>query len=77
MVSSGETRSPILEKFNGQVLGLPWQPGADTINMHLGVNLSTKKQKVRMGEEVTLETIGLIDNSTLTRQIMVSQIYAL
>ena len=77
MVSSGETRSPVLEKFNGQVLGLPWQPGNDTINMHLGVNLSAKKQKVRLGEEVTLDTMGLIDNMPLTRRIMVSQIYAL
>ena len=77
MVSSGETRSPVLEKFNGQVLGLPWQPGTDTINMHLGVNLSAKKQKVRLGEEVTLDTMGVIDNVPLTRRIMVSQIYSL
>ena len=77
MVRSGETRPSALAKFNGQVLGLPWHPGEDTINMHLGVNLSTKKQKVRSGKELTLETIGIIDNVPLTRRIMASQIYAL
>ena len=45
--------------------------------MHLGVNLSTKKQKVRLGKELTLETIGLINNVPLTRRIMASQIYTL
>ena len=77
MVSSGETRSHVLEEFNGHVLGLPWQPGTDTINMHMGVNLSNKQQKVRMGEEITLNTLGVIDNMPLTRRIMVFQIYSL
>ena len=30
--------------------------------MHLGVNLSTKKQKVRLGQELTLGTIDVIDH---------------
>merc|ERR1712101_28530 len=77
MVRSGETRSRVLEQFNGPVLGLPWQPRTDTINMHLGVNLSDKKQKVRLGEEITLDTLGVIDNVPLTRHIMVSKIYSL
>ena len=59
------------------MLGLPWHPGDDTIVTHLGVNLSTKKQKIRLGKELTLETIGLIDDVPLTRRIMASQIYAL
>ena len=77
MMSSGETRPRILEKFDGYVLGLPWKPEDDLIAMHMGVNLSAKKQKVRLGEEVTLDTLGDIDDVLLTRRVMVSQIYSL
>ena len=77
MMSSGQTRPRILKKFNGYVLGLPWKPEDDHIAMHMGVNLSTKKQKVRLGEEITLDTLGVIDDVLLTRRIMVSQIYSL
>ena len=45
--------------------------------MHMGVNLSAKKQKVRLGEEITLDTMDVIDNVLLTRRVMVSQIYSL
>ena len=77
MMSSRETRPRILEEFNGYVLGLPWEPGSDFISMHMGVNLSAKKQKVRLGDEITLDTLGVIDDVLLTRRIMVSQIYSL
>ena len=77
MVSSGETRPRVLEEFNGYVLGLPWQPGSDRINMHMGVNLSAKKQKVRLGDMITLDTLGAIDDVLLTWHVMVSQIYSL
>ena len=45
--------------------------------MHLGVNLSAKRQKVRQGQELTMKTIGAIDSAPLTRRIMASQIYGL
>ena len=77
MVSSGENRPRILENFNGYVLGLPWKPEDDLISMHMGVNLSAKKQKVHLGEEITLDTMDVIDNVLLTRREMVSQIYSL
>merc|ERR1711867_360005 len=66
MVRSGKNRPSALKKFNGQVLGLPWNPGEGSINMHLGVNLSTKRQKVRLGQELTLEMIDDIDHAPLT-----------
>ena len=47
MVRSGQNRSSALKKFNGQVLGLPWHPEEDLITMHLGVNLSAKRQKIQ------------------------------
>ena len=42
--------------------------------MHLGVNLSPRKQKIRQGAELTLETIGLLDDAPLTRRIVASQV---
>merc|ERR1711867_115402 len=77
MISSGEARPRILEEFNGYVLGLPWEPGSNLISMHMGVNLSAKKQKVCLGDEITLDTLGDIVDVLLTRRIMVSQIYSL
>ena len=74
MMSSGETRPRILKEFNGYVLGLPWQPGSDLITMHMGVNLSAKKQKVRLGDKITLDMMRVIDGVLLTRCVMVSQI---
>ena len=62
MMSSGETRPRIPEEFNGYVLGLPWEPGSDLGSMHMGVNLSAKKQKVHLGDEITLDTLGKIDD---------------
>ena len=64
-------------QFNGYVLGLPWEPGSNLISMHMGVNLSAKKQKVRLGDEITLDMLGKINDVLLTRRIMVSQIYSL
>ena len=42
--------------------------------MHLGVNLSSKKQKIRQGAELTLDTIGALDDAPLTRRIVASQV---
>ena len=77
MISSGETRPRVLDDYNGYVLGLPWEPGTDTITMHMCINLNTKKQGVRLGEEVTIDTLAQIADAQLTRRIMVSQVYSL
>ena len=45
--------------------------------MHMGVNLSAKKHKVRLGDEITLNTLGVDNDMLLTKRIMVSQIYSL
>ena len=44
------------------MLGLSWEPGSDLVSMHMGVNLSAKKQKVCLGGEIALDTLGKIDN---------------
>ena len=45
--------------------------------MHLGVNLSKRKSKVKVGPELNLSTINEIDAVQLTRHIIVSQVYAI
>ena len=44
MIRDGESRSPIIDKLGGGMLGLKWDPISDYINMHLAVNLSHKKE---------------------------------
>ena len=74
MVRSGRNQDSALEKFNGSVLGVLWDPSKDVIRMHMGVNLSPKRQKIRQGPELTLETIGALDDAPLTRRIIASQV---
>ena len=45
--------------------------------MKLEVNLSEKVQKIRQGQAVTPVTIDLLDQTVLTRRIMLSQVYAI
>ena len=72
MVRSGRNQDSALEKFNGRVLGMLWDPSEDVITMHMGVNLSPKRQKIRQGPKLTLETIGVLDDAPLTRRIIAS-----
>ena len=74
MVRSGRNQDSALKKFNGRVLGVLWDPSEDVITMHMGVNLSPKKQKIRQGPELTLETIGALDDAPLMRRIIASQV---
>ena len=45
--------------------------------MKLKVNLSMKVQKIRQGKAVTPVMIDLLEETTLTRRIMLLQIYAI
>ena len=45
--------------------------------MKLKVNLSMKVQKIRQGKPVTPVTLDLLEETTLTRRIMLLQIYAI
>ena len=56
MVRNGEHRPEILELFGGSVLGLPWDTAKDTIVIKMVVNLSARKQGVRIGKTCILET---------------------
>ena len=45
--------------------------------MKLKVNLSEKVQKIRQGQVVTPVTMELLEETVLTRRIMLSQVYAI
>ena len=77
MVRDGEDRPEVLEQFGGAILGLPWDTPTDTIHMKLEVNLSMKVQKIRQGQAVMPVTMDLLEETTLTRRIMLSQVYAI
>jgi hypothetical protein len=77
MVRKGESRPHIVEKLGGGVLGLPWDPLNDVIRFHLGVNLSKKRGKIRTEDEITALNLEQIETTTMTRRVMVSQIYTI
>ena len=77
MVRDGETRQEIIDKLGGGVLGLPWRPAEDSIQFHLGVNLSAKKAKVRVGPELNLNTIHQLDQTVMTKRLLMSQVYTI
>ena len=77
MVQSGETRKEVIDLLGGSVLGLPWTPSTDKITMHMGVNLSARKKGVRVGIELSRDTIGLIDQTPMTKRVLVSQVYGI
>merc|ERR1712055_1132561 len=55
----------------------PWHTQTDTIRMKLEVNLSEKVQKIRQGQSVRPVTMELLDQTVLTRRIMISQVYTI
>ena len=77
MIQDGETREALLELYGGKVLGLPWVPGNDTLEMKMCVNLWPRKRGIRTGPDVTLETLHTIDESSLTRRIILSQVHGI
>ena len=74
MVRDGESRSNIIDKLGG-VLGLDWDPKSDQIKMRMKVNITQKKSKLRVGPELTKETLGELRETKMTRRLVVSQIY--
>ena len=77
MVRDGEDRPKVLEQFGGAILGIPWHTRTDTICMKLEVNLSMKVWKIRQGQAGTPVTMDLLEETTLTRRIMLLQVYAI
>ena len=59
------------------MLGLPWDTRMDSINLHLRVNLSVKRHCAWDGDELTVDTVHLLDTAVLTRRIMLSQVYSI
>ena len=77
MIRSGESRPEIIQQLGGGgVLGVGWMPESDRLKFNLKVNLSEKKGKLRTEPDITPDTIHLIDETKMTRRVMVSQVYA-
>jgi hypothetical protein len=76
MVRDGERRAEVINLLGSGVLGLAWSPGADTITMHLAVNLSQKAASGSRGSELTQETIEEIESILITRRLIVSAVYS-
>ena len=77
MIRNSESRPEVLQLYGGIVLGLPWDTRTDSINLHLGVNLSVKRHGIRDGDKLTVDTVHLLDTAVLTRRIMLSQVYSI
>ena len=77
MVRDKESCHKVIKLLGGGVLGLPWDSEHDLIPFHIRINLSQKKGKIRLGPELSLETIGEIDDIQMTRRVLVSQFYAI
>ena len=77
IIWNGEMRPEVLRLYGGSVLGLPWNTETDLINLHLGVNLSTKKQGVQAGDKLTATMVHLLDVAVLMRRMMLSQVYSI
>ena len=74
MVRYGESRPEVLEKFGGHVLGLQWDPKEDVLFAEMPVNFSVKIKKICQGPNVTIATINIIRDQTLTKRIILRQI---
>ena len=74
MVRNGENRPEILELYGGSVLGLPWNAAEDVIVIQMDVNLSARKQGVRIGQNLYPGDEDLIRDAVLTRRVLMSQI---
>ena len=74
MVRNGENRPEILELYGGSVLGLPWDAAEDVIVIQMDVNLSARKQGVRIGQNLYPGDEDLIRDAVLTRRVLMSQI---
>ena len=74
MVRDGETDQRVIEMLGGGVLGLPWSPGDDVIPYHVGVNISQKKNKTKLGPELSVDTVDQLDGLVITKRVVVSMI---
>ena len=77
MVRNGENRPETLELYGGSVLGLPWDTAKDVIVINMHVNLSARKQGVRLGQNLRPEEEDHIKNAVLTRRVLMSQVHGI
>ena len=72
MQKSGEPDDEQLELLGGAVLGLGWSSERDRFIFRFAVNVSQRKRKQPTGEDVTLETIYMLEGARLSKRICLS-----
>ena len=77
MVKNKESRSEVIKLLGEGVLGLPWNSEHNLIPFHMEINLSQKKGKTRLCPELSLKTISEIDDTKMTRRVLVSQFHTI
>lgn len=77
MVRKGKMKPHITEKSEGGVVGLPRDLSKDIFRLHMGDNLSQKRAKVGTAEELMMLAMDQVAATTMTRRLVVSQIYAI
>merc|ERR1711873_100844 len=76
-MGNGENRPETLELYGGLVLGLPWDTAKDVIVINMNINLSARKQGVRLGQNLRPEEEDHIKNAVLTRRVLMSQVHGI
>ena len=69
MVPSGETDSTAMDLLGNKVLGYHWNATADTMAVLLPVNISGKVRKVKNKPDLTVETLHLLQTTSLTKRV--------
>ena len=72
MQMSGELDEEQLELLGGAVLGIGWSSERDRFIFKISINVSQRKRKQPTGEDVTKNTIYLLEGATLSKRICLS-----
>ena len=67
---SGEKDGAALEKLSGSVLGHGYSTERDILTVRFRVNISPRKRRMPTGPDLTIETLGKLDQTILTRRLV-------
>ena len=67
---SGEQDGAALQKLSSSVLGHGYSTGRDILTVKFRVNISPRKRRMPTGPDLTVETLGKLDQTILTRGLV-------
>ena len=76
MIRTDESRQVVLDKFRETILGLRWDPTGDKIIIKMPMNFSeqARRSKSRTGPPFTIDDFDRVDQLTITKVDLLSQI---